>query len=113
MFVLREERSKALFPERDGHTHFIHVAESVVDRGDAGDRAGAVVKHSLNDVRRDAERRKIGGKRSAEVVQRPWCYRSRQPPIEGCLCFAPSIEGRYGFSASAKEERVLRTDRRQ
>jgi hypothetical protein len=69
--VLREERSKALLPERDGRTHLVHVRMPVIDGCDARDGPVGVIKQAFRNVWRNGERSEIGRKSAAEVVERP------------------------------------------
>ena len=96
-----EERRNVLFPQRDSCPHLVHVLKPVVDRGDAGDRAGGMVQKPLDDIRGDAERGEVRGECATQIVEGP-----RLDPgagVKGRFALTESVE-RRGLSAGGEEE---------
>jgi hypothetical protein len=62
---------EAHFPIVNRRPHLIHIGVSVINRCDAGDRAGDVVEQFLGDMDRRAERREVRRERSAQIMQCP------------------------------------------
>jgi hypothetical protein len=70
-------------PSLQGFTHFIEIAEAIVDTGDTRECTGCVVENALDNMRRDLNLCHAGRNGAANVMRRPIGYAAYiiKPPL--------------------------------
>ena len=58
-----------LFPECNGFSHFLNIAETIIDRGNAADLTAGVVEEFFDHVDRYSKRSKFSSECATKVVQ--------------------------------------------